>query len=49
MGPHNTEVLAGGDQMAAFERFVFIRRELQALLEETLAEDEWMLRGCARR
>jgi hypothetical protein len=45
MGRHNMKALAGGEQMAAFERYVRVKRELVGLLEETLAEDEAMLEG----
>jgi hypothetical protein len=44
MGRHNMEALASGEQMAAFEGYVRVKRGLLALLQETMAEDEKMLR-----
>jgi hypothetical protein len=48
MGQHDMEALAGGKQMAAFERYVRVKRELLALLDNALAEDEEMLGGDAK-
>jgi hypothetical protein len=43
MGRHDMQVMAGPEPLAAFERYVRVKRELLALLEETLSQDEAML------
>jgi hypothetical protein len=43
MGRHDMEALTSGDQAAAFERYVGVKRQLVELLQKTLAEDEEIL------
>src|SRR5688500_468002 len=43
MGRHDMEVMTGPEPLAAFERYVSVKRELLTLLQETLARDEAML------
>lgn len=45
MGQHDMEALAGGEQAEAFERYVRVKRELLELLNDTLTDDEAMLRA----
>jgi hypothetical protein len=45
MGRHDMEALAGGEQAVAFERYVRVKRNLVALLQQTLVEDDEMLRA----
>jgi hypothetical protein len=43
MGRHDMQRIAGPQPLAAFERYVSVKRELLALLGETLSQDEQML------
>jgi hypothetical protein len=43
VGRHDMEAMTSGDQAAMFEHYVGVKRELLALLRETLAQDEEML------
>jgi hypothetical protein len=43
MGPHDMEALGGGEQMAAFERYVRVKRELLTLFQDTLSQEEAMM------
>ena len=45
MGAHDTTVMSSPEAVAAFERFVQAERELLALLQERLRQDQQLLAG----
>ena len=48
MGAHDLSVMSSPDAVAAFERVVEAERELLALLQERLGEDQKLLAGMRR-
>jgi hypothetical protein len=49
MGAHDLTVMSSPEAVEAFERFVQAERELLALLQERLRQDQEMLAGIRQR